>query len=232
MITLIEALNYRCLRYVSRPLKPFHVLVGPNASGKTTFLDVVSFLQDLVSEGLEAALENRTNNPQDLLFRREGDRFELAIEASIPDALRKLTEKPELGTVRYEVAIGFDGTHRQFEIKAEKLLLKETNEAKSDVHWLFPEHLSPPNTLVTPKGKRNIKGVINKVAGGNDNMASRVRAGSLRFVWGPRNQRLETSLRLKQIFQLPCGSGEFFAAVYSAWFSTASESDSPARPQG
>ena len=43
MITLIEALNYRCLRYISRPLKPFHVLVGPNASGKTTFLDVVAF---------------------------------------------------------------------------------------------------------------------------------------------------------------------------------------------
>ncbi len=174
MFTLIEALNYRCLRYVSRPLRPFHVLVGPNASGKTTFLDVVSFLQDLVSEGLEAALENRTNNPQDLLFRREGDRFELAIEASIPDALRELTAKPELGTVRYEVAIGFDGTHRQFEIKAEKLVLKETYEAKSDVRWLFPEQLSPPNTLVTPKGKRNIKGVINKVAGGNDNFHSEV----------------------------------------------------------
>ena len=30
MITLIEALNYRCLRYVSRPLEPFHVLVGPD----------------------------------------------------------------------------------------------------------------------------------------------------------------------------------------------------------
>ena len=51
MITLIEALNYRCLRYISKPLKPFHVLVGPNASGKTTFLDVVSFLQEMVSDG-------------------------------------------------------------------------------------------------------------------------------------------------------------------------------------
>ncbi len=31
---LIEALNFRCLRYVSQPLGPFHVLAGPNASGK------------------------------------------------------------------------------------------------------------------------------------------------------------------------------------------------------
>ena len=63
MITLIEALNYRCLRYVSRPLGPFHVLVGPNASGKSTFLDVVDFLQDLVSEGLDEALSRPNQQP-------------------------------------------------------------------------------------------------------------------------------------------------------------------------
>ena len=50
MFTLIEALNYRCLRYVRQPLGDFRVLVGPNASGKTTFLDVVAFWGRLVSE--------------------------------------------------------------------------------------------------------------------------------------------------------------------------------------
>ncbi len=35
MITLIEALNYRCLHHVHQDLGPFHVLVGPIASGKT-----------------------------------------------------------------------------------------------------------------------------------------------------------------------------------------------------
>ena len=61
MISLIEALNYRCLRYVRQKLGPFHVLVGPNASGKTTFLDVVSFLSRLASHGLDAAISDRTN---------------------------------------------------------------------------------------------------------------------------------------------------------------------------
>jgi predicted ATPase len=56
MLTLIEALNFRCLRYVKQPLAPFHVLVGPNASGKTTFLDVVAFLGRLVSDGPDAAV--------------------------------------------------------------------------------------------------------------------------------------------------------------------------------
>ena len=172
MITLVEALNYRCLRYVSRPLKPFHVLVGPNASGKTTFLDVVAFLQELVSEGLDAALESRTRNPEELLFRRKGDRFELAIEARIPKEIRERSLRHEFGTARYEVAVGFDETNRQFEFKAEKLLLKEIEEADSAVRRLFPEHLSPPTSLVTPKGKRGIKVVINKAPGGNDNFYS------------------------------------------------------------
>ena len=170
MITLVEALNYRCLRYVSRPLHPFHVLVGPNASGKTTFLDVVGFLQDLLSEGLDAALSGRTNNPQELLFRRQGDRLELAIEARIPDELRKRTARPELDTARYEVAIGFDETQRQFEFKAEKFLLKKDNGAEPLQRSLFPMPPDAPASLLT-KG-RNYKTVVNKVPGGNDNFYS------------------------------------------------------------
>lgn len=62
MITLIEAKNYRCLHYIKQHLEPFQVLVGPNASGKTTFLDVVSFIGDFVSEGPIAAISKRTKN--------------------------------------------------------------------------------------------------------------------------------------------------------------------------
>ena len=50
MIARVDALSYRCLRYVRQSLGPFHVLIGPNASGKSTFLDVVAFLADLVRE--------------------------------------------------------------------------------------------------------------------------------------------------------------------------------------
>ncbi len=89
MITLVEALNYKCLNYIHRPLEPFHVLVGPNASGKTTFLDVMGFLRDLVSEGLDEALWKRTPNPHELFFQGKGNRFELSIEARIPDGLRE-----------------------------------------------------------------------------------------------------------------------------------------------
>jgi len=88
MITLVEALDYRCLRYIRQPLGPFHVLVGPNASGKTTFLDVIAFLGRLVSDGPDAAIEERSQNFYDLVWGREGTRFELAVEARIPEYLR------------------------------------------------------------------------------------------------------------------------------------------------
>ena len=72
MIRRIQALNYRCLRYVDVRLDRFHVLVGPNASGKSTLLDVVTFLGDLVSGGLGSAIEQRTRNFQDLVWGRQG----------------------------------------------------------------------------------------------------------------------------------------------------------------
>ena len=54
-------------------------------------MDVIGFLSDLVSEGLDAALWERSPNPEDLLFQRQGDRLELAVEARIPGKLRELT---------------------------------------------------------------------------------------------------------------------------------------------
>jgi hypothetical protein len=127
----------------------------------------------LISEGLDAALLNRTANPEELLFRRQGDRLELAIEARIPDDLRKLTAKPDLDTARYEVAIGFDETQRQFEFKAEKFLLrKKPNGTRIEQRPLFPMPPEALDTLLTLKRPRDIKIVVNKVPGGNDNFYS------------------------------------------------------------
>ena len=59
MISRVEALGYRCLRYVRQDLGQFHVLVGPNASGKSTFLDVLGFMSDLVFSGPSDAVSRR-----------------------------------------------------------------------------------------------------------------------------------------------------------------------------
>ena len=184
MITLVEALNYRCLRYIHRPLKPFHVLVGPNASGKTTFLDVIGFLSDVVSEGLDFALSERSSNPQELLFQRQGDRFELAVEAQIPVAQRELTSKPEMDIVRYEVAIGSVEPMRWFEFKAEQLILKKSKTLELQRRSSFPGVPDTPDSLLTNIRRRDNKVIISKSSSGNDNFYSEA-YGRLGRGWGP-----------------------------------------------
>jgi len=121
MITRIEALNYRCLRHIDQRLGPFHVLVGPNASGKTTFLDVVSFLSDLVSKGLDEAINARTQNFQDLVWGRKGESFELAVEAEIPEDRRQMLplEHQKFTTIRYKIGVVFNSATNRVEISDE-----------------------------------------------------------------------------------------------------------------
>ena len=54
MIRRIQALHFLCMRYVDIRLDRFHVLIGPNASGKSTLFDTIAFLGDLVRDGLES----------------------------------------------------------------------------------------------------------------------------------------------------------------------------------
>lgn len=174
MICRIEALDFRCLRHVEQDLSTFHVLVGPNASGKTTFLDVVAFLGTLVSEGLEAAVQERTSNFRDLVFGRSGARFELAIEAAIPDEKRQLLARPDYDRIRYEVAVGLSPETEEVSLLAETALLKQASLKKSPERLLFPTPPEAPETILTRKkpGDSTSRIIVNKVPGGNDNFYS------------------------------------------------------------
>ena len=56
MFRRIEAWHYKCLKSVSVRLEPFNILIGPNASGKSTFLDVLGFIQDALQSDVEQAI--------------------------------------------------------------------------------------------------------------------------------------------------------------------------------
>jgi predicted ATPase len=158
MITRIEALNYRCLKYIRQDLGPLHVLVGPNASGKTTFLDVVAFLGTLVTDGPEDAVLERTQNFDDLVWGRHGDRFELAIQALIPERLRPDSRELEYDTVRYEVAIG-RGLSDEISVLHERVILETglrlVNGQTS--RGLFPESKTAPESLCGRKSQPNTR---------------------------------------------------------------------------
>lgn len=165
MITRIEALSYRCLRYVSQPLDRFHVLIGPNASGKTTFLDVVAFLGRLVSGGLDEAISERTQNFQDLIWGRSGDSFELAIELEIPERLRRSLRDPKLDTVRYEVAIDHDAENNTVVFRTEAVLLKPARTGESSRPSRFPAPKPSPESILQGTASPGARTVIHKVIG-------------------------------------------------------------------
>jgi len=177
MITLVETLNFRCLRYIHQRLGSFHVLVGPNASGKTTFLDVISFLNRLVSEGLEAAVYDRTGNFQDLVWERYGNRFELALEAKIPESIiaKFSNQSQTYNILRYEIAIGIDKDTEKTAILEERVLLKAFREIDASHRMLYPMYertlfpslFNTPGTLIS-RGERNKSVIVNKVRQGND----------------------------------------------------------------
>ncbi len=172
--TRIEALGYRSLRYVSQALGPFHVLVGPNASGKSTFLDVVAFLGDLVRGGSEAAVQGdprfgiplRAPDGKQLTWMRNRDRFELAIELSIPAERKSRIKNGGADVCRYEVAIDVSGPLR---IVGETLWLKPfQNEPSAPQRALFPQPPVAPDSIVHPPRRRTPTGWKKVVSRGDE----------------------------------------------------------------
>jgi predicted ATPase len=165
-ITRIEALGYRSLRYVSQTVAPFQVLVGANASGKSTFLDTVAFLGDLLRAGLEGAVRGdlrlgvpeRAPDGRHLVWMRQGDRFEIAVEVAIPEHRRELLRNGTLATCRYEVAVDASGPLR---LASEALWLKPPGEASPPLPRqpeLFPAPPAAPDTLTIPPRKHAPQG--------------------------------------------------------------------------
>ena len=171
MIRRIQALNYRCLRCVDVRLDRFHVLVGPNASGKSTLLDVVMFLGDMLSGGLGSAVDKRTQNFQDMVWGRPRKDlgFELAVEFDIPKSARKqLPRERKFKTFRYEIAIkeGRNGIR----IDSERALLMPRESDRSRQEPLrFPNPPEAPGTILIGGKRLGSRTILSKSREGRDN---------------------------------------------------------------
>lgn len=197
MIRRIQALNYRCLRYVDVSLDRFHVLIGPNASGKSTLFDAIAFLGDLVRDGLARAVGSRTANFQDLVWGRPHTDmgFQLAIELEVPEELReRLPAGKDFRVFRYEVEIRED--RRGVRIESELGLLMPPPERKP---WgqrsLFPDPPAAPATILVGGGKPGRRTVLSKSDKGNDNfyVETATRTGSAwatQIAFGPYRSTL------------------------------------------
>jgi hypothetical protein len=104
--TRIRLENWRNFREVSIDLQDRVFLVGPNASGKSNFLDAFRFLRDIVKEGLQHAVSRRNGFSRLRSFGAPPD-SEIALSVSIgtddqPDLWQyeiRFSEHPEWRTI-------------------------------------------------------------------------------------------------------------------------------------
>ena len=169
MIRRIQALNYRCLRFVDIPLGERQVLVGPNGAGKSTLIGILGFLRDFVRHGPVAAVAQRAGDFRDLVWGRPEDSagFELAVEFDLPAECRDhLPAGRDYRTYRYEVAMhgGEDGVS----IHAERgILAPRPRGGDGEQPFLFPDLPEPPETILAA-ARPGAHTVLSKSPGGKD----------------------------------------------------------------
>ncbi|MBD3175064.1 MAG: AAA family ATPase [Armatimonadia bacterium] len=174
MITRVEVMNYRCLKYISQPLDHFRLLVGPNASGKSTFLDVFRLIRDILTPEIQVvqAMGNRSEgNPLALAWLGEPAELQFAIELAPPPDL--LPAHPG-ACFRYEMAIEVPAGGAP-SIAAEALFVYPDGKTESPTgngqRALFPDSVAAPETILALDGSARPRGrhkVVSKAREGRD----------------------------------------------------------------
>lgn len=151
MITRIEATRYRCFDKLDVELGDFRVLVGANGSGKTTLLDVPVLLGELLRVRTigEAFTERRDGRApratslRELIFQGQGDFFILAVEAALPENVRRdllegMSEKARSQPDRQP-------THIRYELRLQ--IFNETElQVQNEYLFVFPTPHAPSRT--------------------------------------------------------------------------------------
>jgi predicted ATPase len=84
MLTQLTIENFRCLRSVQVPLRPFTVLIGPNDSGKSTFLAAIQYLINSPGFQVWDHWHHESNNPVKLTAKMS-DGGETGIGYGLPN---------------------------------------------------------------------------------------------------------------------------------------------------
>ncbi|MDI6755745.1 MAG: ATP-binding protein [Thermodesulfobacteriota bacterium] len=194
MVKKVEVLYFKGLKFIDIDLKPYNILVGPNASGKSTFLEVFTLLRDILNEGPAQAMEKRSAQFKELIWNQENSGFEIAIEFQIPEGKN---EKYQL--VRYEIAL-LQNEEEGITIKNENLWLikngseKMFNPGKEPQLSLFPhEPKMPEHIIFQAQGKKKLVGwrkIISKSPKGNDYFKSEATDWNITYRFGPTKASL------------------------------------------
>jgi predicted ATPase len=130
LIKKIKLKNFKSFKDVEVDLGEFNVLIGPNASGKSNFVQVFQFLRDIVSDGFDNAISMQggiqflrnikiaSDNPLliNVIFKTE---FVL-----LGKPKKRTMTGISINEVNYELAIGFKKRGLGYEILKETMIQK------------------------------------------------------------------------------------------------------------
>jgi len=164
MIESLQTQNFRMLPSNLVALGPFHVLVGQNATGKSTFLGAIQLIADILAKGVTRAVRDITPNFYDLCFDPT-EPVALAVELNVPPAPEAAAPANASSRIRYELEFGIDpGNGGGLRVLREHLFLRPTIEAEPEVQGnIFG--LPPAIHIKTPRTWRK---VVSKTAEGKD----------------------------------------------------------------
>lgn len=118
MITQIHVKNYRSLANVTIDLEPLTILVGTNGSGKSNAVDVLRFLRDILTRGLDAAIMDRHGMSALRRWSPKGKPYDIHI------GLNFIGENYQ---GEYSFTLGSE-SRGEYKVKSELLSLKAINE--------------------------------------------------------------------------------------------------------
>ncbi|MBD0737117.1 AAA family ATPase [Streptomyces sp. CBMA29] len=148
-ITRVRIENYRSIASCDVRLGPLTVLAGPNASGKSNFLDAVRFVRDAVHTSPERALESR-GGLDEVLHRsgpdRQAESFRISLDTRVLVHGGSGSE-PVFEDCRYVLEIGTDPAGgRQPVVRVEEF----TNAERDGGVYRTPNQNRSPTDLVLP----------------------------------------------------------------------------------
>jgi energy-coupling factor transporter ATP-binding protein EcfA2 len=214
MIRRIEARHFKGFKKIDIYLKPYNILVGPNATGKSTLLEIFTFLKDIFNQGPVSAVEKRCSSFSELVWNYQGRTFEIVLELNIPKNISR-----EYQIARYEISLSTD-ENKGVIIENEYLwLIRKVNDKvnqkkeESQLRIVFPQESTNDESIVFQEKKKSPIGwkkVFQKSAKGKDWYGSELTGWNMNFNFGPTKaslagvpedpNRFPTALWVKKIF--------------------------------